>query len=63
MKPGESSNLGCIVLHLPVRMPRDIDDHSARQCCEEVRLSFLFRVESRIGGLGSSGSAKPFTHV
>lgn len=63
MKPSKSSNLGDIVLHLPVWIPRDIDDHSARQCCEEVRLSFLFRVESRIGGLGSSGSVKPFAHV
>lgn len=63
MKPGESSNLGDIRLHLPVWMPRDIDDHSAGQSLEEVRLSFLFRAESRIGGLGSSGSAKPLTHV
>lgn len=61
MKPGKTSNLGDMIFHLPVWMPRDIDDHHPRQRREEMRLSFLFRVESRIGGLGSSGSANPST--
>lgn len=59
MKQGSSSNLGGMIFHLPVWMPRDIDDHNAGQRREEMRLSFLFRIESRIGSLGSSGRAKP----